>query len=235
MTKKIDEQAVLFHENSLDVRLRVAERAEISELKKLSTEKLIIWIVGRSRELGITLTPEDIVLEAWLINPEKHSLRGYRQFPCSRTVLKRVGEMKGKKALLTGSEMSGYGLTDIAKRQYADLVALVRHRNVTQNAGHSAANREISSMDEAPYKRLRKTPAYEKLSAGHPEQIVETDFLYFYGISWHTKRSAVYNRIQNVDAVVKEFGVTDPLLRQVHNLLNERFTGVRKELMKEKL
>lgn len=234
MTKNNDERTVLFHEDLFNVSLRVAERDEINELRKLSTEKLIIWIVGRGRELGITLTPEDIVLEAWLINPEKHSLRGYRQFPCSRTVLKRVGEMKGKKALLTGSEMSGYGLTEIAKRQYADLVALVRHHNVTQNTGHSAANREISSMDEAPYKRLRKTPAYEKLSAGHPEQIVETDFLYFYGISWHTKRSAVHNRIQNVDAVVKEFSGRDPLLQQVHNLLNERFPGVRKELMEEK-
>src|SRR5713101_8196865 len=145
MTKNNNEQAGLFHETRFDVRLRVAERADINELKKLSTEKLIIWIVGRSRELGITLTPEDIVLEAWLINPEKHSLRGYRQFPCSRTVLKRVGEMKGKKALLTGSEMSGYGLTEIAKRQYADLLTLIRHRKVTENTGHSAANREISS------------------------------------------------------------------------------------------
>ncbi|SRR5712692_3240149 len=102
---------------------KLASETEIQELRKLSTEKLIIWIVGRSKELGVTLTPEDIVLECWLINPEKHALRGHRQFPCSRTVLKRVGEMKGKKALLTGSEMSGYALTDIARRQYADLVA----------------------------------------------------------------------------------------------------------------
>jgi hypothetical protein len=52
---------------------------EIKELKKLSTEKLIIWVVGRSHELGIKLTLEELVLECWLINPEKHSLRGYPQ------------------------------------------------------------------------------------------------------------------------------------------------------------
>jgi hypothetical protein len=34
----------------------------------LSTKKLITWIVDRSRELGIKLTPGDIVLECWLIN-----------------------------------------------------------------------------------------------------------------------------------------------------------------------
>ncbi len=70
---------------------------EVAELKKLSTEKLIIWIVGRARELGIKLSLEELVLECWLINPDKHSLRGYPQFPDSRTVLKRAGEMRGKK------------------------------------------------------------------------------------------------------------------------------------------
>jgi len=77
----------------LDPDPKVAQSDEIEELKKLSTEKLIVWIVGRSKELGLKFTPEDIVLECWLINPEKHSLRGYREFPCSQTVMKRVGEM----------------------------------------------------------------------------------------------------------------------------------------------
>ena len=44
---------------------------EINELKKLSTEKLIIWIVGRSQEMGVKLTLEELVLECWMINPEK--------------------------------------------------------------------------------------------------------------------------------------------------------------------
>src|SRR5882757_9006566 len=83
------------------------EGDELNELRKLSTERLIIWIVGRARELGIKLSLEELVLECWLINPEKHSLRGYPQFPDSRTVLKRAGEMRGKKGLLTGSEVSG--------------------------------------------------------------------------------------------------------------------------------
>ncbi|HVU08023.1 MAG TPA: hypothetical protein VHG89_05715 [Verrucomicrobiae bacterium] len=219
----------------MDLNPKVAQRDEIEELKKLSTERLIIWIVGRSKELGLKLTPEEIVLECWLINPEKHSLRGYSQFPCSQTVLKRVGEMKGKKGLLTGSEMSGYELTEISKRQYADLVALVQSRGVSSNIGSGAANREISSMDEAPYKRLKKTPAYEKFAAGRPEQIVETDFLYFYGISWHTKRSIIHNRIKNVDAVAENFSSKDSTLHQIHKLLNEKFANTRKELLEGKL
>jgi hypothetical protein len=207
---------------------------QINELRKLSTEKLIIWIVGRARELGVKLTLEELVLECWLINPEKHSLRGYPQFPDSRTVLKRAGEMRGKKGLLTGSEISGYMLTELSRRLYADLVSLIDHKKVPIAHGSNAADRTISALDEAPYKRLKKTPAYEKFAANHKEQIVETDFLYFYGLSWHTKRSSAHNRIKNVDAVVETFSDRDPILRGVHGLLNERFLHVRKQLLEDK-
>jgi hypothetical protein len=207
---------------------------EIKQLKKLSTEKLIIWVVGRARELGVKLSLEELVLECWLINPDKHSLRGYPQFPDSRTVLKRAGEMRGKKGLLTGSEVSGYVLTEISRRLYADLVSLVRNKKVRPALGSNAADRSISARDEAPYKRLRKTPAYEKFAANHKEQIVETDFLYFYGLTWHTKRSVAHNRIKNVDAVVETFADRDPVLRAVHALLNERFSRVRNQLLEDK-
>jgi len=206
---------------------------EIKQLKKLSTEKLIIWVVGRARELGIKLSLEELVLECWLINPDKHSLRGYPQFPDSRTVLKRAGEMRGKKGLLTGSEVSGYVLTEISRRLYADLVSLVKNKKVRTTLGSNAADRSISALDEAPYKRLRKTPAYEKFAANHKEQIVETDFLYFYGLTWHTKRSVAHNRIKNVDAVVETFAERDPVLRAVHALLNERFSRVRNQLLED--
>jgi hypothetical protein len=211
---------------------KVARTAdEINELKKLSTEKLIIWIVGRSQELGIKLTLEELVLECWLINPEKHALRGYPQFPDSRTVLKRAGEMRGKKGLLTGSEVSGYVLTELSRRLYADLRELVAVQKVQAAHSYNAADRTISALDEAPYKRLRKTPAYEKLTHGREQEIVETDFLYFYGVTWHTKRSVAHNRIKNVDAVVTAFESRDPLLGRARQLLNDKFQHVRKQLL----
>src|SRR6266568_4315106 len=207
-------------EAKTDLRPKIANASEIPELRKLSTEKLIIWIVGRGRELGVKLSLEELVLECWLINPEKHALRGYPQFPDSRTVLKRAGEMRGKKGLLTGSEVSGYVLTELSRRQYADLRELVAVQKVHAAHGYNAADRTISALDEAPYKRLRKTPAYEKLAHGREQEIVETDFLYFYGVTWHTKRSVAHNRIKNVDAVVAAFQARDPLLARAHQLLN---------------
>ena len=94
--------------------------------------------------------------------------------------------------------------------------------------------RDMSAIEEAPYKRLRKTPAYEKYKNGHPEQIVETDFLYFYGVNWHTKTSNIHNRIKNIDATVEKFSPRDEILREVHKLLNVKFENVRKKLFNEK-
>lgn len=213
------------------MQVRTATNVEIESLKKLSTERLIIWVVGSSREKKIKLSPEDIVIECWEINPEKHSLRKYTQFPDSHTVMKRIGEMKGKKGLLIGSEMTGYTLTEISQSIFADLKELIRQKKVGEAKGSKKADRNISSIDEAPYKRLIKTPAYLKFSSGKKNEIVETDFLYFYGINWHSKISLIQNRIKNIDSVVDTFSKRDPLLKAVRELLNTEYRYVKQKLL----
>lgn len=210
---------------------KTSTQKEVDSLKKLSTERLIIWIIGRAKEGKLKLSSEDIVIECWRINPEKHSLRGYNNFPDSHTVMKRIGEMKGKKGLLLGSEMKGYSLTEISQSIFADLKELVTHKRIKEAKGHTIADRSMSSIDEAPYKRLIKTPAYLKYQSGRINEIVETDFLYFYGINWHSKISLVQNRIKNVDSVVKKFAEKDLVLNKVHNLLNTEYKYVKQKLL----
>ena len=72
------------------MKIRFADNDHIETLKKLSSENLIIWIIGRSSEIGIRITMEEITIECWLINPQKHSMRGYNQFPDSFVVVKRI-------------------------------------------------------------------------------------------------------------------------------------------------
>lgn len=212
--------------------LKTALAGQISFLSGLSTERLIIWIIGRSKELNIKLAAEQIVIECWKLNPDKHSLRGYPEFPDSHSVIKRIGEMKGKKGLLRGSEMTGYYLTEISQSIYADLKAMVATGKAESGVKKGRADRSISSMDEAPYKRLIKCPAYLKFTSGRANEIVETDFLYFYGINWHSKPSIVQNRIKNIDTVVKSFEKRDPVLKQVQLLLKKDYEYVQEKLLK---
>jgi hypothetical protein len=218
--------------NKLEI--KTATDKEVRSLQNLSSERLIIWIIGKSRELKQKFSSEDIVIECWLINPEKHSMRGYPEYPDSQNVKKRMYEMKGKKGLLIGSEMGGFSLTDLSRGIYADIKELVRLEKIKNIPGHTAADRSISSIDEAPFKRLKKTPAYIKFQSKRIKEIVETDFLYFYGINWHSKTSFIHNRIKNIDAVVNNFGDRDETLKEVHRFLNTEFNYVKEKLLKQK-
>jgi len=213
------------------VKIVLASKEERIQLKNLSTVKLIIWIIGRSIELHIPFSPEDIVIECWLINPENHSMRKFNQYPDTHVILKRIGEMKGKKGLLTGSETIGYKLTDISKVIYADTTKLVESKKLKTKTGTKRANREITSIDESPYNRIKKTTAYEKYKAGRLNEIVESDFLYFYGITWHSKKSFIQNRVKNVEDVVRRFSPIDKILEGVFNYLIEKFGYVKEQLI----
>lgn len=216
-----------------DFEIKTATQKEVINLNKLSTERLIIWIIGKSKEIKKKFSTEDIVIECWLINPEKHSLRGYNEFPDSHNIIKRIYEMKGKKGLLVGSEMSGFKLTDISQSIYADLKELVKMNNLKEAKGYFIADRTISSIDEAPYKRLIKTPVYIKFKENRKNEIVEMDFLYFYGINWHSRSSYIQNRIKNTDTIVQIFAEKDSTLKEVHKLLNEKFKYVKEKLLKK--
>jgi|GEM_PF-1837510 len=218
---------------NIKIKLKIAKSNEIGNLKKLSTENLILWIVGRSEKEKLKLSIEEISLECWLINPEKHSLRGYPQYPDSFVVMKRIFDMKGRKGLLTGTVQGGFYLTDISKRKYADLISLMNKGKIPDIKIKDVTDRTISSMDEAPYRRLKKTPAYQKVSKNRTNELVETDFLYFYGISWHLRIPLIENKIKNVDLVVKNFSEKDPILAEVHRLLNFEYGYVRQKLLKK--
>ena len=108
---------------------------------------------------------------------------------------------------------------------------LIRQKKVGEAKGSKKADRSISSIDETPYKRLIKTPAYLKFNSGKRNEIVETDFLYFYGVNWHSKSSLVQNRIKNIDSVVDTFSKKDPVLKAVRELLNTEYGYVKQKLL----
>jgi hypothetical protein len=214
--------------------LKIAKPNEINLLSGLSTESLIIWIVGKCEQKNVILNIEEITLECWIINPKKHSLRGYAQYPDSFVIMKRIFDMKGRKGLIQGTVQGGFHLTEISKKRFADINANIEHGFIPLLKSKNAADRTISSIEEAPYRRLIKSPVYQKYCTSKLDEIVETDFLYFYGINWHSKSTIIENKIKNVDAVVKKFADKDPILVKIHDLLNEQFKYVKIKLLDKK-
>ena len=213
------------------IQLKVTDKEHLSELSKLSTVNLIIWIIGRSADLNLILSLEEITLEAWLINPKKHSLRGYTQFPDSFNVIKRVYDMKGRNGWLDGTSTGGFILTSKSKIKYQEIINDLVNKSTKDISDKIGDDRTISSIDEAPYKRLTKSPAYKKYELGKSNEIVETDYLQFYGVSWHQKPALIDGKMKNIDLVVSNFSSKDEILKELHQFLADKFTSTKKFLL----
>lgn len=214
-----------------EIQLKVTNKEFVIELSKLSTVNLIIWIIGRSADLSLILSLEDITLEAWLINPKKHSLRGYTQFPDSFNVIKRVYDMKGRNGWLDGTSKGGFILTSKSKIKYREIIDDLKNKSTKEISDKIGDDRTISSIDEAPYKRLIKSPAYKKFESGKSNEIVETDYLQFYGVSWHQKPALIDGKMKNIDIVVSNFSAKDKKLKELHVFLTDKFTSTRNFLL----
>ncbi|MHB1108031.1 MAG: hypothetical protein ACYCZ2_16880 [Lutibacter sp.] len=213
------------------VQLKVTDIKYVSELSKLSTVNLIIWIIGRSSDLNLILSLEDITLEAWLINPKKHSLRGYTQFPDSFNVMKRVYDMKGRNGWLEGTSTGGFILTQKSKIKYREIINDIVNKSTKAISDKIGDDRTISSIDEAPYKRLIKSPAYKKFESNKSNEIVETDYLQFYGVSWHQKPALIEGKMKNIDLVVSNFSNKDKILKELHIFLTDKFASTKNFLL----
>lgn len=213
------------------IQLKVTSEEYISELKKLSTVNLIIWVIGRSTEMNIVLSLEEITLEAWLINPKKHSLRGYPEFPDSFNVIKRVYDMKGRNGWLDGTSTGGFVLTEKSKIKYKEIISDVLNKSTKVLSEKLGDDRTISSIDEAPYKRLTKTPAYKKFEIGKSNEIVETDYLQFYGVNWHQKPALIDGKMKNIDLVIENFSSKDKVLKELYQFLTDRFISTKNFLL----
>ena len=130
--------------------LKVSKEANLGELKKLSTANLIIFVLGLSELKQVKLTPEEIAIECWLINPEKHSLRGFPQYPDSNIVLKRLADMKGRNGLVDGTSRTGYKLTSVSKVRFNELSQAAATGTTRVLTSRNADDRSVSSIDEAP-------------------------------------------------------------------------------------
>ncbi len=113
--------------------------------------------------------------------------------------------MKGRKGLIEGITAGGFKLTQVSKAKFYEIKKQLTSKKLTKLNLKNSTDRTISSMDEAPFKRLTRTPAYQKFKEGKLEQIVETDFLYFYGINWRNSKASVQEKIKNVDLVISNF------------------------------
>lgn len=140
--------------------------------------------------------------------------------------------MKGRNGWLEGTSTGGFKLSQKAKLKYKDIVIDVLNEGTKILSNKLGDDRTISSIDEAPYKRLIKTPAYLKFVSGKKNEIVETDYLQFFGVNWHQKPAYIEGKIKNVELVVDTFKTKDEVLNELHKYLIGKFESTKNFLLK---
>jgi len=158
---------------------------------------------------------EDIVVAAFKRYPEDFQLRGYPQYPDSSDVHKPLYEMKQQ------------GLLRSANKTF-ELTA--RGLEVASKLVHSARENKdrLTKLEEAEINRIVGSAAFNLFQGGRKEEILDTDFYEYLGVTVRTSRANCLGRLSNVEHAITAYGQKradslSAVLHEMHQFLLSKF------------
>lgn len=160
-------------------------------MKSLSKPQKILAVM---HELcGGELRPlqyEDIVVAAYRRYREDFQLRGYPEYPDSSDIHKPLYEMKRQGLVRSANKM--FELTS-------------RGFEVASQLGHgdSQSKDRLTKPEEQEIQRITGAAAFTLFESGKQDQILDTDFYTFLGVSVRTSPNEIRGRLANVEHAIK--------------------------------
>ena len=189
----------------------------------LSRGEKILYILyllsGKSRK---SIRYEDIVVKAFETYPDDFHLKGYPQFPESGDLVhKPLYDFKKKGLLVAGNKM--FALTE------KGLVGAERIESAV--TGKTVSNTERVARDiESEVTRITRTPGFGLFINGESENIVDTDFFEYLGVTVRTSKNDFIGRLNTITDVVKATrDKKNPVfskLTEYHGFMLEKFNDV---------
>lgn len=158
-------------------------------------EKILYTLYKLSGKSRKSIRYEDIVVKAFETYPDDFHLKGYPQFPESGDLVhKPLYDFKKKGLLVAGNKM--FALTE------KGLVAAERIESAV--TGKTVSNTERVTRDiENEVTRITKTPGFGLFVNGESDNIVDTDFFEYIGVTVRTPKNDFIGRLNTVTDVVK--------------------------------
>jgi hypothetical protein len=152
-------------------------------------QKILSVMFDLSHGESKPLLYEDIVVAAFQRYPEDFQLRGYPQYPDSSDIHKPLYKMK-REGLIRSANKS-FQLTP-------------RGLDVAGNfLGVSDAGRDrLTKPEESEINRILKSQAFQLFQQGRTDEILDTDFYEFLGVSVRTPRSDFLGRVRTVEEAI---------------------------------
>lgn len=185
-------------------------------------EKILLVLFELSGESRKSVRYEDIVVKAFEEFPDDFHLKGYPQYPESGDLVhKPLYDYKKKGLIIAGKKM--FALTE------KGVVAIERLKSAIK--GHTISNTERVSRDiESEVNRISKTPGFELFVNGNKDEIVDTDFYDYLGVTVRTSRSDFIGRLNTVSDVAKEtyFNKSEiyKMIVKYHDFITKKFNDI---------
>lgn len=158
-------------------------------------EKILLVLFELSERTRKSIRYEDIVVKAFETYPDDFHLKGYPQYPESGDLVhKPLYDYKKKGLIVAGNKM--FALTE------KGLVAVEELKKAI--SGYAVNKSERVTRDiEREVHRITHTPGFGLFVKGHEDQIVDTDFYDYLGVTVRTPRNDFIGRLNTVSDVIK--------------------------------
>jgi hypothetical protein len=194
-------------------------------------EKIILAMNSLSGGTSKPLRYEDIVVKAFEMFPDDFALRGYPKYPDSSDIHKPLyGPLKRAGHVLAGNKQ--FRLTQKGLERARQLTS--SGRKIEKTVGE-----RLSRDKEAEIQRIFQTEAFRLFFANEGDNILDTDFYAYLGVTVRTPRNDFLGRLKTVEEAVKAASISskDPVARKIvelHTFVVGRFSNLVEQVRKGK-
>jgi hypothetical protein len=196
--------------------------------EKLSrSQKLILVLYKLSGASKKQVRFEDIAVEAHRLFRSDFQLRGYPDFPDTGDIVHKplYSELKKAGYVLSGNKF--FSLTAKGLEYAKKLLQVTGFDKGMKNINSLHTTDKLRMSEENEIERILKTQAFQLYTAGKNDEIIDTDFYEYLGVTVRTNKFDFLGRLTTVedaiDAVKSKDNTIFKGLSSFHTFLTEKF------------
>lgn len=191
------------------------------------SQKILLVLFKLSEGTRKQIRFEDIAVESFKTFKSDFQLRGYPEYPDTGDIVHKPLYSELKKAGLVLSGNKYFSLTpkgiEVAQQLIKSSGFDIDLKSI--NSIHSA--NKLTMSEENELDRILKTAAFTLFASSKKEEIIDTDFYEYLGVTVRTNKFDFLGRLTTVEEAINALKDKNPQLykqlRDLHILLTEKF------------
>ena len=201
------------------------EKNEIINLTRPQKILLVLYKLSNATRKQIRF--EDIAVEAHKLFKADFQLRGYPEFPDTGDIVHKplYSELKKAGYVLSGNKY--FSLTPKGLEYSEKLIKMAGYDKTLSSIPSLHTSNKLRMAEEDEIERICKTTAFILFTTDKQDQIIDTDFYEYLGVTVRTNKFDFLGRLTTVEEAVEAVKSKDDtlykILKSLHLLLIERF------------